>query len=57
MTTATIGRVAKNIVQKIENLKENDTVCHYCEVVKFLALVLSPLYVPFMLFELTYISF
>ena len=51
MTTATIGREAKNIVQKIEHLKETDTVCHACEVLKLTAYVVLPVIIPFTLYS------
>ena len=52
MTTAQLYAGAKNIVQKIERLKETDTVCHACEVLKLAAFVLAPVAIPFMLFTL-----
>tara|TARA_B100001057_G_scaffold262110_1_gene262339 strand:- start:1133 stop:1303 length:171 start_codon:yes stop_codon:yes gene_type:complete len=52
MTTAQLYAGAKNIVQKIEHLKETDTVCHACEVLKLTAFVLAPIAIPFMLFAL-----
>ncbi len=46
MTTAQLYAGAKNIVQKIEHLKETDTVCHACEVLKLTAYVVLPVIIP-----------
>lgn len=35
------------MVNKIENLKDNDTVCHICEVVKISLLLALPFALPF----------
>ena len=51
MTTAQIYAGAKNIVQKIEHLKETDTVCHACEVLKLTAYVVLPVIIPFTLYS------
>jgi hypothetical protein len=44
MTTVTY--VTKSMVNKIENLKDNDTVCHICEVVKISLLLALPFALP-----------
>ncbi len=46
MSTAAL-RVAKNIVHKVERLRENDKVCLFCDAVEFLALLSLPLAIPF----------
>ena len=51
MTTAQLYAGAKNIVQKIEHLKETDTVCHACEVLKLTAYVVLPVIIPFTLYS------
>jgi hypothetical protein len=44
MTTVTY--VTKSMVNKIENLKDNDTVCYICEVVKISLLLALPFALP-----------
>ena len=56
MTTAQLYAGAKNIVQKIEHLKDTDTVCHACEVLKLTAYVVLPVMIPFTLYSLTAFS-
>ena len=51
MTTISVICCAKNIVQKIEHLKETDTVCHACEVLKLTAYVVLPVIIPFTLYS------
>ena len=36
---------------KIEHLKETDTVCHTCEVLKLTAYVVLPVIIPFTLYS------
>ena len=44
MTTVTY--VTRSMVNKIENLKDNDTVCHICEVVEMTLLLALPFAIP-----------
>jgi hypothetical protein len=53
MTTAQLRFGAKIVVQKIENLKDNDTVCHVCEVCKFVAFLIGPITIPFVIMHLS----
>ena len=50
MTTDQLYAGAKNIVQKIEHLKETDTVVT-CEVLKLTAYVVLPVIIPFTLYS------
>jgi hypothetical protein len=45
MATAAL-RVAKNMVLKVERLRENDKVCLFCDAVEFVALMTLPLAIP-----------
>ena len=54
MSTAAL-RVAKNIVLKVERLRENDKVCLFCDAVEFVALLSLPLAIPvFITYASTY---
>ena len=57
MTTAQLKIGAKNVVQKIENLKDNDTICHFCEVCKFVAYLVGPIAIPFALMQYSIIMY
>jgi|TARA_Y100000004_G_scaffold196585_2_gene267078 hypothetical protein len=52
MTTAAL-RVAKNMVLKVERLRENDKVCLFCDAVEFIALLVFPLAIPFLIMHLS----
>ena len=45
MATATL-RVAKIMLRKARNAKENPKVCIFCDTVEFLALMIFPILVP-----------
>ena len=53
MTTAQLRVGAKIVVQKIENLKDNDTVSQVCEVCKFVAFLTAPISIPFVIMHLS----
>ena len=54
MTTA---EIAKSMVRKTKEIRENKQVCILCDVIEFLAFMTLPFIVPFMIIYFTLLNF
>jgi hypothetical protein len=44
---STAIKLAKSMVGRFEDLKDNDTVCRICEAIEFMTLLTLPILLPF----------